>query len=148
MKEVKIIAGTYGYVNSMKRVRPVSLGETVWVDDAEADRLETLGIAEIISDIPVETTKSVANSCEDKNSTCYPENLSEGSIEGCLDGDDLSELSMTQLKELASDIGIDTKGIKRKDKLIELISAETVYGTPYDEDACSHHCVGAEDHVL
>ena len=51
MKKVKITGGTYGYHNSFGRLEPKNRkSEPFTLDDAEAERLVALGVAEIIAE--------------------------------------------------------------------------------------------------
>ena len=51
----------------------------------------------------------------------------EGAIKGHLVKEDLEEMTYTQLKELAKDMGIETGKIKSKAAMIEAICSEEVY---------------------
>lgn len=51
MKKVKITGGTYGYHNSFGRLEPKNRkSEPFTLDDAEAERLVSLGVAEIVAE--------------------------------------------------------------------------------------------------
>lgn len=111
MKEVKIIKGTYGHkVNG--RVKPVSLGGTVELQDAEADRLVALKVAEYVSVVP---------ECEQEE-TKQEEAVSENKERGAyhLDRSQLEIMSVANLKCLATDFGIDVKNLK-KAEIIDLL---------------------------
>lgn len=109
MKTVKIIYGTYGY-HSNGRVKPIRPGsEPIEVQDDEADRLVSLGVAEYVNDI-----SNNENLNDDK------EAQDEELISTHLDKAQLETMKLEDLKRLASDMGIDVKSLK-KAEIIDLI---------------------------
>ena len=118
---VKIISGTYGHrplLPNGKRspyLNPVKAGSPpIEVDDAEAERLFALGVAEKAD--PEENKAPEAKAAEKA-----PEAAGEP-ITGHLDGVDLESMSFNDLKALAKDIGIDAGKIKSKAGLIQAIT--------------------------
>lgn len=63
-----------------------------------------------------------------------PENAGNGQIAGHLDRDQLQEMSYTDLKALAKDMGIETGKIKSKAGMIEAICAVEVYADADDPE--------------
>ena len=118
---IKIISGTYGHrplLPNGKRspyLNPVKAGSPpIEVDDAEAERLFALGVAEMAD--PEENKAPEAKAAEKA-----PE-VSGEPITGHLDGVDLESMSFNDLKALAKDIGIDAGKIKSKAGLIQAIT--------------------------
>lgn len=105
MKTIRITNGTYGYKDPVSgTIKPKSIGETVTVDDKEADRLVDLNVAVIIS----ENNKNVENVAENNGDIGY-------SVE------ELSELKNSELAKIAEKLGVDTKYLKKKSDLINAI---------------------------
>ena len=118
---VKIISGTYGHrplLPNGKRspyLNPVKAGSPpIEVDDAEAERLFALGVAEKAD--PEENKAPEAKAAKKA-----PEAAGEP-ITGHLDGVDLESMSFNDLKAIAKDIGIDAGKIKSKAGLIQAIT--------------------------
>ena len=108
MKEVKIIKGTYGHkVNG--RVKPVSLGGTVELQDEEAQRLVDLEVAEYVN---VFTDNDKLNADNEKEE--------DEIITTHLDRTQLETMKLEDLKRLATDMGIDVKTLK-KAEIIDLV---------------------------
>ncbi len=134
---VKIISGTYGYrPEKSNYVIPVSVGEgPISVDDDEAKRLVEIGVAAYIDkETPVEAV-ATAPSCD--SDSCPIDNSPDsedgengdsgpGEVTGNLDPEELKGWKMDELKKLATDMGIDATGIKKKDDLIAAIVAVEV----------------------
>ena len=128
---IKIISGTYGHrplLPNGKRspyLNPVKAGgPPIEVDDAEAERLFALGVAEKAD--PEENKAPEAKAAEKA-----PEAAGEP-ITGHLDGVDLESMSFNDLKALAKDIGIDAGKIKSKAGLIQAIT-EVEVESPAEE---------------
>lgn len=109
---IKIISGVYGYLDKNGCVKPKTEkdGPFELTKEQEA-RLVGLGVAEY-----VETPKD-----HDQNDSGEPAHL---------DPEQLGELTNAQLKELAEEMGIDTKKLTTKAKLIEAITAANVAPGP------------------
>lgn len=108
MKEVKIIKGTYGHkVNG--RVKPVSLGGTVELQDEEAQRLVDLEVAEYVN---VFTDNDKLNADNEKEE--------DEIITTHLDRTQLETMKLEDLKRLATDMGIDVQTLK-KAEIIDLV---------------------------
>ena len=92
-------------------------------------RLVALGVAKIVheaDEAPVasgSTAESGATPCVDMPSE---ENGAESAAEAHLDAEQLQEMTVAQLKELAADLGIETAKLRRKDDLIAAIAAVPV----------------------
>lgn len=90
-------------------------------DEQQASRLVSLGVAEYADE------QQAAASA-----TAEATPQGDEPITGTLDPDQLKDMSLTQLKELAADMGADVKGCKSKSDYINAITAlETEAG---DED--------------
>lgn len=113
---IKIISGVYGYLDKNGCVKPKTEkdGPFELTKEQEA-RLVGLGVAKYVS---------------------APGNEPEtDEFGGYLDPEQLGELTNAQLKELAEDMGIDTKKLTTKAKLIEAITAAKVTPGPAEGDA-------------
>lgn len=112
MKTVRIIYGTYGYhVNG--RVKPIRPGnEPIEVQDKEAERLVSLSVAEYVNDISDNENFNVDIEVQDKEA--------DEIITTNLDRAQLETMKLEDLKLLASDMGIDIKGLK-KAEIIDLV---------------------------
>ena len=108
---IKIISGVYGYLDKNGCVKPKTEKDDPFELTKEQEaRLVGLGVAEYVS----------APGSE-------PETDEFG---GYLDPEQLGELTNAQLKELAEEMGIDTKKLTTKAKLIEAITAANVAPGP------------------
>ena len=128
--KVEIISGSYGW-RKTKDAMPklIERGGTCEVDEAEAKRLVALGVAAIVhesDEAPVasaSTGRNDAAPCADMPSK---ENGAEGDTEAHLDAEQLQEMTVAQLKELAAELGIETAKLRKKDDLIAAIAAVPV----------------------
>lgn len=130
MVEVKIISGSYGWRETRKAMpKLIERGSTCKVDEAEAQRLVALGVAAIVSEAG-EAPVATANAPESGAATCSDipgaENGAESNAEAHLDAEQLQELTVAQLKELAEEMCISTAKLKKKDDLIAAIIAVSV----------------------
>jgi len=124
MLTVKIISGTYG-CKIKGRIVPKDLtSEPFELEDAEAKRLVSLGVAEIITEGVAtggngeETNPPSVNPSNDENGS-NGENEGENEIVGHLDAEQLREMTNKELKALADGMGIDTSKMKVKDDYIQ-----------------------------
>ncbi|MBR3835387.1 MAG: hypothetical protein IKJ69_01195, partial [Clostridia bacterium] len=124
MLTVKIISGTYG-CKIKGRIVPKDLtSEPFELEDAEAKRLVSLGVAEIITEGVAtggngeETNPPSVNPSNEENGS-NGENEGENDIVGHLDAEQLREMTNKELKALAEDMGIDTSKMKVKDDYIQ-----------------------------
>lgn len=138
MLTVKIISGTYG-CKIKGRIVPKDLtSEPFELEDAEAKRLVSLGVAEIITEGVAtggngkETNPPSVNPSNDENGS-NGENEGENDITGHLDAEQLEEMTIKELKALATDMGIDTGKFKVKADYIQAIVAVEV-SAPADEE--------------
>lgn len=128
--KVEIISGSYGW-RKTKDAMPklIERGGTCEVDEAEAKRLVALGVAAIVREVDeapvasVSTGRNDAAPCADMPSE---ENGAEGDTEAHLDAEQLQEMTVAQLKELAAELGIETAKLRKKDDLIAAIAAVPV----------------------
>ena len=135
MTLVKIINGVYGHrPENSPYVIPVSVGDpAISVDDDEAKRLVDLGVAAyadagaVATAIPV-VSDSVAIDNSPESEDGESGDSAPGEIVGHLDPDSLKDMKMDELKKLATDVGIDVTGIKKKDDLIQAIVSVDVTG--------------------
>lgn len=139
MLTVKIISGTYG-CKIKGRIVPKDLtSEPFELEDAEAKRLVSLGVAEIITEGVAtggngeETNPPSVNPSNDENGS-NGENEGENDIVGHLDAEQLREMTNKELKALAEDMGIDTSKMKVKDDYIQAIVAVEVSAPADDEN--------------
>lgn len=139
MLTVKIISGTYG-CKIKGRIVPKDLtSEPFELEDAEAKRLVSLGVAEIITEGVAtggngeETNPPSVNPSNDENGS-NGENEGENEIVGHLDAEQLREMTNKELKALAEDMGIDTSKMKVKDDYIQAIVAVEVSAPADDEN--------------
>lgn len=132
--KIEIISGSYGW-RKTKDAMPklVERGGICEVDEAEARRLVALGVAAIVheaDEAPVasgSTVESGDTPCADMPSE---ENGAESGAESGagahLDAEQLQEMTVAQLKELAAELGIETAKLRKKDDLIAAIVAVPV----------------------
>lgn len=121
---IKIINGVYGYMDKDGIVRPkTNDDEPFCLTKKQEERLVGLKVAEYVC---VDEYEKVL---EDRTGGAWN-----------LDTEQLEELTNAKLKDLAEEMGIDTKKLTTKAKLIEAItSAEVIPGEDEDdgEDAPS-----------
>lgn len=132
--KIEIISGSYGW-RKTKDAMPklVERGGICEVDEAEARRLVALGVAAIVheaDEAPVasgSTVESGDTPCADMPSEENgAESSAESSAEAHLDAEQLQEMTVAQLKELAAELGIETAKLRKKDDLIAAIVAVPV----------------------
>lgn len=144
MQQVKIIMGAYGYRPAGTHcVRPVLAGETVSVPDMEAERLVSIGVAEIIPQAaepacegvatlqegPVEERPGIGMGAEMR---CGEANV-EGGAASTSDPEQMKALTNAKLRELAEAMGIPTAKLKNKTELIQAITAAQAIPGPAEE---------------
>ena len=128
--KVEIISGSYGW-RKTKDAMPklIERGGTCEVDEAEAKRLAALGVAAIVREVD---EASVASASTGRNDAApcadmpNKENGAESDTEAHLDTEQLQEMTVAQLKELAAELGIETAKLRKKDDLIAAIVAVPV----------------------
>lgn len=128
--KVKIISGAYGY-RPVGSAHPTTImrGETCDVTEEEANRLLSIGAAEIAEEAPTEEVITAPDGKDESKAgeDTATQNNGTGSKEDAhLDPDQLSEMKFDELKQLAEDMGIDTKGMRSKASLIDAIVAVEV----------------------
>lgn len=113
---IKIIKGVYGYMDKNGCVKPKTEkdGPFALSEEQEA-RLVRLGVAVYVGE---------PDKDPDQEKDQEP---------GHLDHEQLGELTNAQLKELAEEMGIDTKKLTTKAKLIEAITAAEVIPGPAED---------------
>lgn len=129
---VEILCGGYGCCSG-KSVHTVMRGEQCEVSEAEGARLIGLGMAKAVpvaANAP-EIVPVAAPGASEGNDTPGAETSQDSPETACLDPDQLHDMTVANLKNLAADMGIDTKQLKTKDALIQSICAEDV--VPGDE---------------
>lgn len=144
MQQVKIIMGAYGHHPAGTHcVRPVLAGETVSVPDTEAERLVSIGVAEIIPQAaeplcegvatlqegPVEEGPGIRMGAEMR---CGEADVEGGAV-STPDPEQLKALTNAKLREMAEAMGIPTAKLKNKDELIQAIIAVQCIPVPEDE---------------
>ena len=146
MKKVKIVGTTYGYHNSNGRIEPKDeKSNPFMLDDAEAERLVSLGVAEIIEErvatpqIDEETEDAGENTPEDENRDEDAEDALEDTRPPAYterpeyDG----STKATELREIGKNIGIVFPFGTTKEKMIEQLDAyfDDYFGETLDLDA-------------
>lgn len=144
MQQIRIIQGTYGHrPEGTHRIRPVMAGDTVSVPDAEAQRLVSIGVAEIIPQAAEPAREGVATLQEGPaegepsigmgpEMRCGEANA-EGGTASTSDLEQLKVLTNAKLRELAEVMGIPTAKLKNKTELIQAITAAQAIPGPEDE---------------
>lgn len=139
MLTVKIISGTYGCKIKGRIVPKDRTSEPFELENEEAKRLVSLGVAEIITEGVAtggkgkETNPPSVNPSNDENGS-NGENEGENDITGHLDAEQLREMTNKELKALAEDMGIDTSKMKVKEDYIQAIVAVEVSAPSNDEN--------------
>ena len=147
--KVKITCGGYGYVApGSKAVRLVYRGEVVDVPESEAKRLVGIGSAALVEDVapktvataPVGPDNSAASvnmpdggNDTGANSDAHSENGEDAAAEddaSHLDAEQLSGMTVAELKKLADDMGVDVSKCKVKADYIAAIAAAEVEPGP------------------
>ncbi len=128
--KVEIISGSYGW-RKTKDAMPklIERGGTCEVDEAEAKRLAALGVAAIVREVdeaPVASASTGRNDAAPCADMPNKENGAESDTEAHLDTEQLQEMTVAQLKELAAELGIETAKLRKKDDLIAAIVAVPV----------------------
>lgn len=145
MREVKIIKGAYGHKPAgTHRIRTVMAGNTVAVPDAEAERLVSIGVAEMIPQTVEPTCEGVATLQEDRMDgepcvgmsaeTLLGEADAEGGAASTLDPEQMKTMTNAKLRELAEAMGISTARLKNKTELIAAITAAQTVPAPEEEN--------------
>ncbi len=122
MTKIKIIKGTYGYRPNLNRAPQMvtAKDDAITVEDKEAKRLESLGVALILDCTPVATP------CEEavelvEASADLPE-VEEGEAEEGIDLEDIiygMEMTATELRNLCNQLGVEVKSSMNKTELVE-----------------------------
>lgn len=128
--KVEIISGSYGW-RKTKDAMPklIERGGTCEVGEAEAKRLVALGVAAIVREVdeaPVASASTGRNDAAPCADMPNKENGAESDTEAHLDTEQLQEMTVAQLKELAAELGIETVKLRKKDDLIAAIVAVPV----------------------
>ena len=128
--KIEIISGSYGW-RKTKDAMPklVERGGICEVDEAEARRLVALGVAAIVreaDEAPVASASTGRNDAAPCADMPNKENGAESDTEAHLDTEQLQEMTVAQLKELAAELGIETAKLRKKDDLIAAIVAVPV----------------------
>ena len=139
MLTVKIKSGAYGRNTGDRVITKDRMSEPFELEDAEAKRLVSLGVAEIITEGVAtggngeETNPPSVNLSNDENGS-NGENEGGNDIDGHLDAEQLEEMTIKELKALAEDMGIDTGKFKVKAEYIQAIVAVEVSAPSNDEN--------------
>ena len=92
-------------------------------------RLVALGVAAIVREVdeaPVASASAGRNDAAPCADMPSEENGAESGAEAHLDAEQLQEMTVAQLKELAAELGIETAKLRKKDDLIAAIVAVPV----------------------
>lgn len=127
MKLIKVTRGTCGIKYTDAKGNTTYNSKTAAdgvfeIDEAQAERLVSLGVAEYA------TGETVAKAAENAEETDEGKKLT-----GHLDADQLGAMDYNELKKLAAEMGVTPKG-KKKDDYIEAICAAEVEAGEEDED--------------
>lgn len=124
--KIEIISGSYGW-RKTKDAMPklVERGGICEVDEAEARRLVALGVAAIVHEAD-EAPVASGSTVESGDTPCADMPSEENGAEAHLDAEQLQEMTVAQLKELAAELGIETAKLRKKDDLIAAIVAVPV----------------------
>jgi len=151
--KVKIISGTYGHKVG-KYIEPKDrTSEPFELEETEAKRLVSLGVAEIITEGVAtggngeETNPPSVNPSNDENGE-NGENEGDNEIVCHLDEEQLRGMIIKDLKALAEDMGIDTSKFKVKEDYVQAIVAVEVSASVDDENGDELPGLGAEDPVV
>lgn len=125
MKLVKILCGGYGLPRPHGGKRLILAGQTVALNDTEAERLIALGHAAPVA------TEECADFVAEQGANTSAQKASKEPLIGSLDPEQLATMTKANLKKLAEDMGLDTSGCNVKADYVALISAE---GFPVDDD--------------
>ena len=153
MLKVKIISGTYGYKVGKRLLPKDRTSEPFELEETEAKRLVSLGVAEIITEGVAtggngeETNPPSVNPSNDENGE-NGENEGDNEIVGHLDEEQLRGMIIKDLKALAEDMGIDTSKFKVKEDYVQAIVAVEVSAPVDDENGDELPGLGAEDPVV
>ncbi len=128
--KVEIISGSYGWRKTKDAIpKLIERGGTCEVDEAEAKRLVALGVAAIVREVdeaPVASASTGRNDAAPCADMPNKENGAESDAEAHLGTEQLQEMTVAQLKELAAELGIETAKLRKKDDLIAAIVAVPV----------------------
>lgn len=151
MKNVRIIAGIYGWRDAEGHFRPTGMGGIVTVSDEEAVRLASLGVGEIAEDVAVtendpdfrenqyddaeeKPDEPVSDESEPDKSVSDEEPQREDrgedrtswldGIEDTNESGDLNSLSVASLRIIAEMEGVSLTGIRKKADIIVAIEAK------------------------
>ena len=124
--KIEIISGSYGW-RKTKDAMPklVERGGVCEVDEAEARRLVALGVAAIVHEAD-EAPVASGSTVESGDTPCADMPSEENGAGAHLDAEQLQEMTVAQLKELAAELGIETAKLRKKDDLIAAIVAVPV----------------------
>lgn len=128
MAKIKVICGGCGITykdehGADRHTLKTAENDPFECDDQQASRLVSLGVAEY-ADKQQSAASAIAGAT--------PEN--DAAVTGTLDPDQLKDMNINQLKELATDIGADVKGCKSKADYINAITAVEVEAGDEDND--------------
>lgn len=123
--KVRIISGAYGYRRDTDASPELILkGRCVDVPEDEAARLVSLHVAEFCEDMttaPVATPEEPVSGIEPGETMGEVEQPAEGQETAFLDAEQMQGMTVSALKKLAEDMGIDTKKLRTKAQLIAAI---------------------------
>lgn len=119
MTTIEILSGTVGYTKPSGMKGYAVKGDTIEVTASRARRLAAQGFAKILTEIPDEDIE--IPSIEEEVPVCVNAVTTED-VMGDEDAElvDLESMTVDQLKEMARDLGLKTKGLK-KAELVEAI---------------------------
>ena len=132
---IKIINGVYGFMTENGTVKPKTEKDDPFELTKEQEaRLVGLGVAKYV-DEPDKTPAQAPGQDPEKT----------GEVTGHLDPKQLAELTNAQLKDMAEKMGIDTKKLTTKAKLIEAITSVEVIPGPAEDDEVEPKGDGEDD---
>ena len=138
MKKIKIINGTYGFRPEPLVVECKTPADPpFFLEDQEATRLVSLGIAEYVRDkvsepVPQNDTQNEDDDELPELNAADPEQEPEKAT-GHLDVEQLEGMDYNKLKKLAADMGVKPEGQKKSDYIAAIVAAEVEPGDEDDE---------------
>lgn len=128
MKKIKMLIGGYGLAEKSGRIALKTADDDPFnVSDAEAKRLVEAGRAEYVGKAPKKEEPKVEIPEEVPTEEPEIEETEEQESEeaAVVDEMDIESMTLTQLQDLADDLGVEYKKRDKKDDLIAKIEAAT-----------------------
>lgn len=121
--KVRIVRGLYG---SRKGLKSPESG-AFELNDTEAERIISLGIAEAVSDSEADDELTVDETIEDEKPSSS-ETPKDEVMQGHFTEEDLKVMQYNDLRKLAKDLGVDTTG-KQSDIIARILAVDVAINT-------------------